>query len=44
MGWYGDVLGSLGWLEVSVLSLILLEWKARQTQRFSLASAPGSRA
>lgn len=42
MAWYGDVLGSLGWLGVSVLSLILLDRQAWQPQRFALASAPGN--
>jgi len=43
MGWYGNVMGLLGWLGMSVLWLILLERHPLQAERFALASAQGDR-
>ena len=39
MGWYGNVMGLLGWLGMSVIWLILLERHPLQAERLALSSA-----
>ena len=43
MGWYGNVMGLLGWLGMSVLWLILLERHPLRAERLALASAQDDR-